>query len=165
MNHTGAVRLAAFLLAIAALSTLAFADDKCSTFTGDFTAVAPATCSSPVGICTHGTLKGEFPSFYDFSVDTLAPANDPASPNKFVYTGHSTITTPSGATLTGHDGGFLYMEPDGHAPFVTTVKIVGGTQQFSNASGKFVAPGALHLADGSTVGTYTAKICTEKEND
>ena len=141
------------------LSSLAIAQANCNVYTGDFTAVAPATCSSPVGICTHGTLTGQFPSTYDFSVDTLVPANDPASPNKFLYTGHSTITAADGAQMFGHDSGFLYIEADGHAPFVTTVKIAGGNQEFSHVSGKFVAPGVLHLADGSTDGTYTATIC------
>lgn len=146
------------------VAIVALADDKCKVSTGDFTAVAPATCTSPVGICTLGTLKGQFPSTYAFTADTLAPANDPASPNKFVYTGHSVITTPSGDQLFGSDSGFLYIEPDGHAPFVTTVTVVGGTGRYAHAKGQFVAPGALHLADGSTVGTYTATLCTEKDD-
>ena len=159
MTH---IRFSFLFVAIAALAVVAYADDKCTTYSGDFTAVAPAQCASPVGICTHGTLKGQFPSTYDFTADTMAPANDPSSPNKFVYTGHSIITAASGEQLFGSDSGFLYVEADGHAPFVTTVKIVGGTGQYSHTNGQFVAPGALHLVDGSTVGTYTAKICGDK---
>ena len=158
------VQLTLLVFTLIALATVAVADDKCSVSTGDFTAVAPSTCTSPVGICTLGTLKGQFPSTYAFTADSLAPANDPASPNKFVYTGHSTITAASGDQMFGSDSGFLYMEPDGHAPFVTTVKIVGGTGAYAHAKGQFVAPGALHLADGSTVGTYTAYICADEKD-
>lgn len=165
MNYARAFRLSILLLTIAAFTTIVWADDKCNVSTGDFTAVAPANCTSPVGICTLGTLKGQFPSTYAFTADTLAPAYDPASPNKFVYTGHSVITTPSGDVMYGSDSGFLYMEPDGHAPFVTTVKVVGGTGAYAHAKGQFVAPGVLHLSDGNTVGTYTAYICADSEKD
>ena len=159
MYNARTIRFTALLFALVAATTLAIAQDHCSVSTGDFTAVAPASCASPVGICTLGTLKGQFPSTYAFTAETLTPANDPASPNKFLYTGHSVITAANGDKLYGSDSGFLYIEPDGHAPFVTTVKIVGGTGQYSHAKGEFIAPGALHLADGSTVGTYTAFIC------
>lgn len=59
-------------------------------FAGSFT--------SPVRICTHGTLTGGFPSKYDFVMDTLVPTR---IPGVFAYTGHSLITVQSGATLTG----------------------------------------------------------------
>lgn len=165
MKDARSARLTFLVFTFIALATVALADDKCNVSTGDFTAVAPANCTSPVGICTLGTLKGQFPSTYAFTADTLAPAYDPASPNKFVYTGHSVITTPSGDQMYGSDSGFLYMEPDGHAPFVTTVKIVGGTGAYAHAKGQFVAPGVLHLSDGTTVGTYTAYICSDSEKD
>ena len=118
----------------------------CQVASGDFTAVRPQSCSSPVGICTHGTLRGGFPSTYDFVADTLVPANDPDSPNKSLYTGHSIITTPKNGQLFGRDTGFLFVEEDGRAPFVTTVHLVGGTRQYAGASGQIVAPGVLDLA-------------------
>ena len=131
----------------------------CQTASGDFTAVSPQSCSSPVRICTHGTLRGDFPSTYDFIADTLQPANDPDSPNKSFYTGHSVITTPKHGQLFGRDTGFLFVEEDGRAPFVTTVHVVGGTRQYAGVSGQFVAPGVLDLTQGTTDGTYTAIIC------
>lgn len=145
-----------------AIASAVFADE-CKTASGDFTAVRPLACSSPVQICTHGTLKGGFPSTYDFVADTLQPAGDPVSPNKFLYTGHSVITAADGSRLFGRDTGFLFIEPDGHAPFVTTVHIVGGTRQYAGASGQFVAPGVLHLDTGATDGTYTALICKDDD--
>jgi len=147
-------------LAVAALTlglATAAAAKPCKTYTGTFTAVAPAPadCASPVHICTHGTLVGGFPSIYDFVADTLVPTG---TPGEFTYTGHSLITARKG-TLTGSDSGHLTMQPDGTAPFVTTVKIVGGTDKYEDATGQFVAPGVLDLATGGTVGSYTAQIC------
>ena len=135
----------------------------CQTASGDFTAVSPQSCSSPVRICTHGTLRGDFPSTYDFIADTLQPANDPDSPNKSFYTGHSVITTPKHGQLFGRDTGFLFVEEDGRAPFVTTVHVVGGTRQYAGVSGQFVAHGVLDLAQGTTDGTYTAVICNGED--
>jgi hypothetical protein len=128
----------------------------CTSYAGTFTAVRPATCLSPVGICTLGTLVGGFPSTYNFTADTLVPTGNPA---EFAYTGHSIITTPQGATIFGSDSGKLTMQPDGTAPFVTTIQIVGGTRQYEGATGTFVAPGVLNLATGATAGTYSATIC------
>src|SRR5918912_1122071 len=98
------------------------AEDGCKTFSGDFTAVAPETCTSPVGICTHGTLTGGFPSTYDFVMDTLVPTGNPG---EFAYTGHSVITTRGGAQLFGQDSGVLQFQPNGTATFVTTVHVQG----------------------------------------
>ena len=142
--------LAAALLLTTGGAALAAAGG-CHSYAGDFTAVAPADCDSPFGICTHGTLVGDFPSTYDFSVDTLDAFGN--------YTGHSTITTTQGALIFGHDSGTLVPNGDGTASFVTTVHIVGGTRQYAHATGTFVAPGVLDLATGDTVGTYTAEIC------
>ena len=133
----------------------------CKTYTGTFTAVAPGECSSPVGICTHGTLVGGFPSTYDFVADTLVPTG---GPGEFAYTGHSVITTRKGK-LFGSDSGHLTMLPDGTAPFVTTVQLVGGTRKYEAVTGQFVAPGVLDLATGATVGSYTARICKSEDDE
>ena len=106
-----------------ALASPALAAAACRTISGTFTAVPPATCSSPVNICTHGTLAGSFPSTYDFVVDTLTPVV--AVPGAFTYTGHDTITAGS-TVLTGKDYGAMYFVGPTTAKFVTTVKIVGG---------------------------------------
>jgi hypothetical protein len=148
-------------LAVLALGLARGADAKpCKTYTGTFTAVAPADCPSPVGICTHGTLVGGFPSTYDFVADTLAPTG---GPGEFAYTGHSVITTRKG-TLFGSDSGHLVMQADGTASFVTTVQLVGGTGKYEGVTGQFVAPGVLTLATGATVGSYTARICQAEDD-
>lgn len=152
----------AIAFGILAAGLAAPADAKeCKAFTGTFTAVPPAGCTSPVGICTHGTLVGGFPSTYDFVADTLVPTGNP---DEFAYTGHSTISTDKGL-LFGSDTGTLTMQPDGTAPFVTTVQLVGGTGKYEGVTGQFVAPGVLNLATGETVGSYTARICKAKDEE
>jgi len=147
--------------AIFAAGLAATADAKpCKVFAGTFTAVAPAECASPVGICTHGTLVGGFPSTYDFVADTLVPTG---KENEFAYTGHSVISARKG-TLFGEDTGTLTMQGDGTASFVTTVRLVGGTGKYEDVTGEFVAPGVLNLATGETVGSYTARICKAKDD-
>ncbi len=155
--------LASLSLVVAGLiagASPAFASGGCASYSGSFTAVAPSVCLSPVGICTHGTLTGGFPSTYDFTADTLVPTGNPG---EFAYTGHSIITTPPGAELFGSDSGLLEMLGNGTASFVTTVNIVGGTRQYEGASGTFVAPDILNLVTGATVGTYTATICKAED--
>jgi hypothetical protein len=149
------------VLALAALGLAATAAaGPCKSYRGTFTAVRPAECPSPVGICTHGTLVGGFPSTYDFVADTLIPTG---SPGEFAYTGHSVITTRQGARLSGSDSGHLTIMADGTAPFVTTVHLVGGTRQYEGATGQFVASGVLTLATGATVGSYEATVCKAED--
>jgi hypothetical protein len=154
---TRSLSIAAACAAICIASSAASADDGCKTFHGDFTAVPPAVCSSPVGICTHGTLTGGFPSIYDFVMDTLVPV----SPTQAIYTGHSVITTKHG-TLLGSDSGVLQFQGP-VAAFVTTVHLVSGTGKYAGATGTIVAPGVLDLASGATVGTYSGTICKAED--
>jgi len=152
LARTIRITCAAFAILLASAGNALAAAGGCHSYSGDFTAVAPADCASPFGLCTHGTLVGGFPSTYDFTVDTLDFATG-------AYTGHSTITTEQGAVIEGSDSGVLVPNGDGTADFVTTVQIVGGTRQYAHATGSFVAPGTLDLATGNTVGTYSATVC------
>lgn len=154
MSSTRSVLVPFAVLAFAAAA--ARADGVCRKFAGDFTAVPPAQCASPVGICTHGTLTGGFPSTYDFVMETLVPTR---IPGVFRYTGHSLITIASGATLTGSDSGAMRFNGDGTASFVTVVRVVGGTGELAGSTGGIVAPGTLDLATGNTVGTYSGLLC------
>ncbi len=146
---------AAFLSVLFLASNPLRADDRCRTFSGKFTAVPPAECPSPVGICTHGTLTGGFPSTYDFVMDTLVPIGKTGLSR---YTGHSVITT-AGGQLFGSDTGIIKTIGSGAGSFVTVVRIVGGTGEFVGATGGIVAPGRLDFATGNTVGTYSGAVC------
>ncbi len=155
------MRIITLLVTALVLASAGAAAANCKDRDGDFTSVLipPPGCTSPVGICTLGTLTGEFPSTYNFTMDTLAPAGDPENPTKFVFTGHSVITDAHGGILFGSDSGIIFIDLPAPGPFVTTVDVVGGTRGYKKASGEFVASGVLDLISGNAVGTYTSTIC------
>ena len=133
----------------------------CRFFDGPFSSVLvpPPTCTSPVGLCTHGQLQGDFPATYDFTFSTLQSANDPTDPTEFVYTGHSTVTTDRGVIHT-NDSGVIHIPANGApAPFVTTAVVATGTGRYANATGVFVAQGNVDFSTGNAVGDYIAQVC------
>jgi hypothetical protein len=159
-------------LSLSARANVASADDdhghhnQCRAIEGPFTSnVVPVPpCTSPVGLCTHGILEGDLDAIYDFTAQTLQPANDPDHPNRLVYTGTSVITLDNGsAQMISNDHGFLDMnaDPTGPSPFETTVVIASGTHRFKHTSGQLVAGGLLTFATGEAVGSYTGELCTD----
>jgi hypothetical protein len=164
------------LLSIAAVTTATLiagvirAKDKCSptcvALHGPFTSMSGEPCASPIGMCTHGLLVGDFPSRYDFTFLTLQSANDPQDPTKFVYTGASVITPKDGSgVMYGEDTGVIHIPEDGSpAPFVTKVIIERGTRRYSHTQGGFVATGSLAFDTGDAVGSYSAVLCPADRN-
>ena len=137
------------------------AKDKCEQLSGPFTSSVGAPCTSPVGLCTHGTLQGDLTAQYDFTFETLIPAGDPEDPFKFFYTGTSVITANNG-TLYTYDTGVIHMLPNNEpSPFVTTATIIDGTGKYKKRRGEFVATGMLQF--GNATGSYAAELC--KTND
>ena len=162
------VRYAYPLAICAAASTFAVtvkADDRleCRNFDGPFAAdnVPPPTCTSPIGMCTHGLLQGNFPADYDFTFSTLQSTEDPTDPTAFVYTGHSKVTTDRGVIST-NDVGIVHIPSTGDAPFVTTAVAMSGTGPYEGISGAFVASGNLDFSTGHSTGTYFAHLCTDR---
>jgi hypothetical protein len=146
----------AVALAVVALPLASHAKD-CEDVAGPFSAVPPASCPSPVGICTHGTLTGGLSATYDFVAETQTVSGPVAT-----LTGHSTITLDKGgAVLLGQDTSTLSLAS---GAFTTTVHVVGGTHQYKRGSGAIVAVGVFDFATGSTRGTYTGTICKHKED-
>ncbi len=157
--HSIATAGVAFPLTLLLGGTALAATGGCHEYCGDFTAVRPDTCTSAVGICTHGTLTGSVLSTHDFVADTPVFTSATSAD----YTGHSVIRTEQGAEIIGSDSGTLTIRPDGlNADFVTTVHVVAGTRQFAHATGEIVAPGVLNLVTGATVGAYSGRICLGK---
>ncbi len=160
-----ALTAAAAAVALFSLATGARADEgaarECRFVEGPFSSVvvAPPACTSPVGLCTHGSLKGEFPAEYDFTFSTLQSTNDPTDPSAFVYTGHSVLTTAQGVLHT-NDSGILHMgAPGALSSFVTTASVASGTERYVGASGVFVATGTLDFTTGAATGTFVAQVC------
>jgi hypothetical protein len=153
--------LAGIIAAILPFVAIPVAAQQCAGDAGPFQAALqpPPDCTSTVGICTLGTLNGKFQQTYYFVMDFMYPANDPAQPNKFIYGGHSVITrVDGGAILYSQDTGVMIFGGDLNT-FVTTVNIVGGTKEYSDATGQFVATGQIDFVSGQVNGTFTSTIC------
>jgi hypothetical protein len=151
--------MASLLVLLAAAP--ARADGDCKATDGPFTSslVPPPTCTSPVGLCTHGILHDDLDATYDFTFQTLVPAGDPAHPSRMFYTGQSVITmNKSGAKMFSNDHGYIDFNPAGLSPFVTTVMLYAGDKGASS-NGVIVAQGMLNLSTGNAVGSYTGALC------
>lgn len=166
MTQTKFITFATSLAALALVSTssMAIAKDKeCTAYYGPFSSNTVQPCASPVGLCTHGMLQGEFPATYDATFLTLVPANDPTDPSKFVYTGVSVVTPLDGSgVIYTEDTGVLHMPPPGSttpAPFVTKAIVSSGTSAYTKTSGGFIASGELQLASGAAEGSFSAVLC------
>ena len=150
--------LVAVLLAVSSTHLRAA---TCKTTEGPFTAnlLPPPGCQSPIGICITGTLDGKSPETYSFVMGTFGELDPDGI--QAAYTGQSVITrTHGGATLIGHETGVLTFNfTEGTGTFVTTVTIVGGTKQFANATGQYVATSQISFATGEGTGTFTSTVC------
>jgi hypothetical protein len=137
---------------------------SCSAFYGPFSSQTGEPCTSPIGLCTHGALGGEYPAQYDFTFETLESANDDSDPTKFVYTGTSVVTPLDGSgVLYTEDTGVIHIPTDGTpSPFVTKAIIVEGTKKNKKTSGGFVATGNLVFETGLAVGSFSAVLCDGK---
>ncbi len=135
-------------------------DDKsgCHAFYGPFTSVVvpPPDCVSPVGLCTHGILTGEFPATYDFTA--LTQTTDPNDPNVVTLTGRSIVTTAKGVIYTNDVSVINFVSGD----FVTKA-LVHRTNLRDAKSGGFIAAGNLNTANGQATGNYSAILCSRED--
>ncbi len=153
------------LVAVTVISKgLAAKDDgkNCAAYAGSFVSDTGEPCSSPIGLCTHGLLGGEFPATYDFTFQSLQPANDPSDPTKFVYTGTSVVgATGGGGVMYTEDSGIIHIPADGSpAPFITKAIVSRGTGKYRHTEGGFVASGSLTFQTGHAIGEYAAVLCS-----
>lgn len=155
------VALLPIALLLSILPARADDDDKaqCQAFYGPFTSVVvpPPDCKSPVGLCTHGTLVGEFPASYDFTA--LTQTTDPNDPNVLTLTGKSIVTSAAGVIHT--DDVSVINRATGD--FVTKA-LVHRTKIRDAKTGGFIAAGNLDFATGQAVGTYSAILCSRGDD-
>lgn len=140
--------LAAALLA----SSGARADHACKSVDGPIvTTFTTDQCTSPVGICTVGTVQLDHEvATTRFTALTLSPG---PTPDVLLYTGLLTITTRSG-TITIQDSGMLDAAT---GQFLEVDQVVGGTRSYKKASGLLTSQG---VATGTGFsGTLTGEIC------
>lgn len=136
---------------------------QCVAYYGPFSSQTGLPCNSPIGLCTHGALQGEFPASYDFTFTTLVSANDPTDPTKSVYTGTSVVTATDGSgVIYTEDTGIIHIPTDGSpAAFVTKAVISSGTKKYHETEGAFVATGNLVFQTGLAVGSFSAVLCKD----
>jgi hypothetical protein len=155
------ILLLPIVLLLSILPAKADDDDKsqCDAFYGPFTSVVvpPPDCTSPVGLCTHGTLVGEFPATYDFTA--LTQTADPGDPNIVTLTGKSIVTTASGVIHTDDVSVINFATGD----FVTKA-LVHKTKIRDAKLGGFIAAGNLDLATGQATGNYSAILCSRRDD-
>jgi hypothetical protein len=141
------------------ISTSAHATgEDCFPVQGYFDSAPAAVCTSPVGICTNGQLKGRFAGGYDFVMMQIIDPNDESVPTVSFFTGSSLITTESGMLL-GTDTGALDLNPNGHGAFSTLLTLTDGTGDLEGARGYLHIRGNLDFATGVAEGDFKGRIC------
>lgn len=131
----------------------------CRAVHGIFDSNPPAQCSSPVGLCTAGTLTGSFNAAYGFVMLQLISPNDTTIPTVSFYTGRSTMTTRHGVVY-GTDSGAIDLNPAGSGHFGTLLTITGGNEHYTGATGYLQIRGQLNLFNGHAHGDFRGEICT-----
>jgi len=141
-------------------------DQVCAAFYGPFSSNTGAPCNSPIGLCTHGFLDGEFEATYDATFLTMESANDPTDPSKFVYTGVSVVAALDGSgVLYTEDTGVIHIPQDNSpAQFVTKAIVTEGTKDYRKTSGGFIASGSLLFSTGAAEGSFSAVLCDPEKD-
>jgi hypothetical protein len=134
--------------------------DDCRVVSGRFTAVSvpPPACTSPVGICTHGELKGSLKGTYDLTVNALTPTNEPNVPFVSFFSGTSDVRGRHHLQFRGTDTGALNASPPGvigSGTFSTLLTVTEG------GSGYLWIRGKLDFLTGNVRGRYVGQICDE----
>lgn len=119
-------------------------------------------CTSPVALCTTGTITGGGKldgAFFFLALDAAPsagmPAVEPAA--NLSFSGQLTITAKEG-TLVARDLGVL----DAVNGFFTEVdRPVSGTGPFANPSHDFFISGTLNSAGDGFDGTLSGTLCTD----
>jgi hypothetical protein len=116
-----------------------------------------AGCTSPVGICTTGTVpSGLLKGTTRFTALTITPG---PSPDLLLYTGELVITTRSG-TVTIRNSGMLDGATGSYFEFE---QVVGGMRLFRHARGALTSQG---IATGTGFfGTLAGVLCSGKHDD
>jgi hypothetical protein len=130
-------RAAAALAACGAalLLATATAQSGSSSVAGRLTseAVTGPACTSPVGVCTRGALKGGLKGTFTFTASSVTATADTPTTSVVAYTGDMVVTTSDG-TLTCRDAGAF--ATTGERSFAGVCTVVGGTGEFAGASGR-----------------------------
>lgn len=148
MIRTGMCSLAAVLL----VSPTVRADPPCMPIdTTIVTTYSTEGCTSPVGVCTVGTVPlGKEIATTRFRALTIVPG---AEPDTLLYTGELVITTREGS-ITLRDAGVLN---GATGAFFELQDAVGGTKKYKRVTGMLTSQGTATGTGFS--GTLTGELC------
>ena len=137
-------------------------DDGCEEINGSFGAMSVPVppCTSPVGLCTAGTLKGDLRGSYELTVATSVPSGHPQTPTVQFFTGTSLVSLNNGQEWTGIDTGALNVAPPGvvgSGSFSTLLTFTDGV------AGWLHIRGVLDLATGQVSGKYNGTVCFDED--
>lgn len=138
--------------------------ERCRKVSGAFEDqfMAGSSCpSSPIMLCTTGSLQDDLAGTYSFQFDTettVGARNDPDAPSTFSFTGASHVTTSDGQ-LFSHDEGAIEENENGLSPFFNHIHFDRGTGRFDGAHGELTAIGQVSLETGAGQGTYFGELC------
>ncbi len=153
------IMLAAVILALAASSAgpVNAGSNGCKKVSGRIVLeqVTGPECSSPVGLCAKGVVKGGVRGTVFVVVTSALPSGDTPTTGVMFTTGDAVFKTDSGTLLT-KDASTL--STSGAMEFAELNTVVGGTGSYEGAWGTLVATGD-NSPDG-TSGVYSGQICT-----
>lgn len=142
---------AAVAVAVPALDAVATAKQDHGRFSS---MVVTTGCTSPVGICTAGTLTGGLKGRFEFTASSLVPTADTPTTSVFLYTGDIVVHTERGDLLCKDAGAF---ESTGDGAVSSVCHIIGGTGEFVGAQGQIQFVGTFTFDAGGD-GEYRAVV-------
>jgi len=155
------IALVGGVVAFGASTREADARQSCRKIHGTITShiTDPANCTSPVGLCTAGTITGGGPlnGATVFTTLALAPSAclPGVPPTTLSYTGVLTISTRRG-TVTTTDVGLL---DQANLVFTEIDTVQGGTGEFAGATGTWLISGPVIDNGTGFRGDITGELC------
>jgi len=132
-----------------------WADPNCRTVHSRIDLGASAgPCSSPIGLCAGGVLKGTLQAHSDFIGSSFVATVDTPATGVVVLTGDNTIHAKDGDLYTKDS---IVLATTGAGEFAEIDTVVGGTGLYAGAAGKLTATGTF--ANGAGFGVLVGEIC------
>lgn len=158
MKIIAALSITALALGALALGAgaSAGADPRCRSVHSrvELTASSDPGCTSPIGLCASGVLRGNLRGTSEFIGTSFLPTVDTGTTAVVVLTGDNIIHTRDGELYTKDA---IVLATSGAGEFGEVDTVVGGTGVWANASGKLVGTGTF--ADGVGEALLVGEVC------